>query len=554
MPSDEAPGEAGRGSARTIRAWRRTLDGSWLSTTPSSTRSCRSPRPRSGWVSRSDIIASARASECRVVGVTAPAGYGKTTLLAEWAGAEDRPVGWASLDRFDDDPVRAALAPRDRLRAGRARPRATWSRDVSGMGMSVLGRAAPRLASAFRTAPTPFVVMVDDLHEVQSPACHDALGVALTGIPPGSQLVAASRSDQPHLPSLRASGDALELGMDALALDATGAERVFSGASVRITADLAAMVTERTEGWPVGLYLAAMIARDGGGETAVISGDDRYVADYLYRESLQRLPDDDQRFLRRTAVLDQLCAPLCDAVVGEPGAQERLRRSRRRTTSSCRWIGGASGTATTRCSASSSSVRFAASNPTWSRSSTSAPPTGTRPTGLRRRPSSTCSTRASASAAPTCSAPWSLRRYASGQTSTVFRWLAEVGAEAIEQYPPLGGPGRLGVRDERAASRGGAVGRLRRLCVVRRRALRWHRLVRVGPRHAALVHVRAPVRSAPWLTPTSRLQPSHPGALGAIRRSAYAVKPSCSWATPSRRGVPSRTRSPLGARTPMRTS
>ena len=151
--------------------------------------------------------------------------------------------------------------------------------------------------------------MVDDLHEVQSPACHDALGVALAGIPPGSQLVAASRSDQPHLSSLRASGDALELGMDALALDAAGAERVFSGASVHITADAAAMVTERTEGWPVGVYLAAMIARDGGGETAAISGDDRYVADYLYRESLQQLPDDDQRFLRRTAVLDQLCAP-----------------------------------------------------------------------------------------------------------------------------------------------------------------------------------------------------------------------------------------------------
>ncbi len=140
------------------------------------------PAPRSGWVSRSDIIASARASECRVVGVTAPAGYGKTTLLAEWAGAEDRPVGWASLDRFDDDPVRllSLLA----TAFARAVPdRADVVRDVSGMGMSVLGRAAPRLASAFRTAPTPFVVMVDDLHEVQSPACHDALERGVGGDP-----------------------------------------------------------------------------------------------------------------------------------------------------------------------------------------------------------------------------------------------------------------------------------------------------------------------------------------------------------------------------------
>ena len=84
-------------------------------------------------------------------------------------------------------------------------------------------------------------------------------------------------------------------------------------------------MTERTEGWPVGLYLAALIARDSTGDEVTISGDDRYVADYLYRESLMRLPESTQRFLRRTAVLDQLCAPLCDALLGESGAQEQLR-------------------------------------------------------------------------------------------------------------------------------------------------------------------------------------------------------------------------------------
>ena len=105
--------------------------------------------------------------------------------------------------------------------------------------------------------------------------------------------------------------------MDALALDAAGAERVFSGASVHITADAGrgGRPSERRVGRSA-CYLAAMIARDGGGRRRPISGDDRYVADYLYRESLQQLPDDDQRFLRRTAVLDQLCAPLCEAVLG----------------------------------------------------------------------------------------------------------------------------------------------------------------------------------------------------------------------------------------------
>ncbi len=92
-----------------------------------------------------------------------------------------------------------------------------------------------------------------------------------------------------------------------------------------LTPELAAAVTARTEGWPVGLYLAARIASDSHGEVLTISGEDRYVADYLYRESLMQLPEDVQRFLRRTAVLDQLSAPLCDAILEGSGAQARLR-------------------------------------------------------------------------------------------------------------------------------------------------------------------------------------------------------------------------------------
>jgi LuxR family maltose regulon positive regulatory protein len=151
------------------------------------------------------------------------------------------------------------------------------------------------------------------------------LGVVISGIPRGSQVVAASRADQPHLPRLRPSGDVLEFLASDLALDAAGAEQIFAAAHVSLPRELAATVTERTEGWPAGLYLAAMIARDSGGGALTVSGDDRIVADYLYRESLVALPESVQRFLRYTAVLDQLCAPLCDALLGEPGAQGRLR-------------------------------------------------------------------------------------------------------------------------------------------------------------------------------------------------------------------------------------
>ena len=243
------------------------------------------------------MIQEARSGGWRVVGVTAPAGYGKSTLLAEWARTEDRRVVWASLDRYDDEP--AVLLALLASAYARVFPgHAGLVADMAGLGVSTLGRAAPRLASALHASPVPFVLILDDLHELHSPACHDVLGVAISGIPPGSQLVAASRSQQPHLPRLRASGEALELLASDLALDSAGAEQIFAQAQVSVTHEQAAKLTERTEGWAAGLYLAAMIARKSHARTLTVSGDDRFVADYLYRESLMQLPKKTQRFLR----------------------------------------------------------------------------------------------------------------------------------------------------------------------------------------------------------------------------------------------------------------
>ena len=255
-----------------------------------------------------------------MVCVTAPAGYGKTTLLAQWAQAEDRPVAWASLGRYDDDPVVLSTV----LAAAFARISPDHSALVAA-SVDAPGQAAHSLAAALAASPGPFVLMLDDLHELRSPACHDALCAAISGIPPGSQLVAASRADQPHLPRLRASGDAVEIGRDDLALDVAGARQVFAEAGVDISDERAAEVTARTEGWPVGLYLTAVIARHGGGPGAAVPGDDRYIADYLYRESLISLPEHTRCVLRRTAVLDRMCAPLVDAVLAGTGGQGHLQ-------------------------------------------------------------------------------------------------------------------------------------------------------------------------------------------------------------------------------------
>src|SRR5215469_3056417 len=281
------------------------------------------PRPRPGAVSHPDLVQAARSSACRLVTVTAPAGYGKSTFLAEWGAAEHRRVAWVSLDRFDDDPAILLLSLASAYRrAGLAG--ADLVAGVAGPGVSVLGRAAPRLASEIRASPVPFVLMLDDVHELRSPGCHDVLGMLISAIPQGSQLATASRSEQSHLPRLRAAGAALEFEADQLALDADGARQVFADAQLSLTPEQADTVTERTEGWPAGLYLAALIAQHSGHEELAIAGDDRYVADYLYREVLVQQPEATQRFLRRTAVLDQLSGPLCDAVLESSGSAAQL--------------------------------------------------------------------------------------------------------------------------------------------------------------------------------------------------------------------------------------
>jgi len=283
------------------------------------------PRPRPGTVSRGDLAETARSSACRLVAVTAPAGYGKSTFLAEWAATEDRRVAWVSLDRFDDDPAVLLVSLASAYcRAGLGS--ADLVADMRGQVVSVLGRAAPRLVSEFRASPVPFVLMLDDLHELQSSGCHDVLGLVISAIPDGSQLAAASRSEQPFLPRLRALGEAVEFAAGDLALDAHAARQIFANAQVTLTPDLAAAVTEQTEGWPVGLHLAALIAKRNHSLAEGVTGADPYVADYLYREALIQQPEDIQQFLRRTAVLDQLSAPLCDAVLQTSAAAVHLRQ------------------------------------------------------------------------------------------------------------------------------------------------------------------------------------------------------------------------------------
>lgn len=280
--------------------------------------------PRRSGASRRHLIDSARRSGARVVSVVAPAGYGKSTLLAEWADSDDRPVAWASIDRLDDDP--AALLTLLAAAVARVFPSATrLVGEMRGLGPASLGRSAPLLGAALAAASQSFVLMIDDLQEADSPACRDVLDVVVAGVPSGSQVVFASRHEPANLARRRAAGDLFEIGVQDLRLDTSGARAIFGDVGVEITDEELAQVVRRCEGWPTALFLAATIISRGDTSGWSITGDDRFVADYLYEECLTAHPEAMRSFLRRTAILDQLSGPVCDHLLDDTGSSERLR-------------------------------------------------------------------------------------------------------------------------------------------------------------------------------------------------------------------------------------
>ncbi|WP_338748138.1 helix-turn-helix transcriptional regulator [Janibacter alittae] len=281
-------------------------------------------RPRQGTVTRRPLIEAARRSGGRVVTVTAPAGYGKSTMAAEWAHLETRRVAWASLDRHDDEAgsLLTVLAMACRSISPLA---VEVVPKMRGTDVAVLGGAAPLLSAVIRQAPEPFVFFIDDLHAVGSDECQDALEVVLADLPAGSQLVLTSRYEQSFVTRRRLCGDLFEIGTDDLRVDADGARQIFSDSGIVVSDDDLASAVARSEGWPAGLFLYALTVR-AGGDARSLFGDERTISDYLHLEAFARLPDDLKSFLRRTSILEELSAPVCDAVVGISNSSAHLRR------------------------------------------------------------------------------------------------------------------------------------------------------------------------------------------------------------------------------------
>ena len=259
----------------------------------------------------------------RVVMVTAPAGYGKTTLLAQWAGNDPRRVAWLRLEPDDDEPVRLARNLAFALSSLEPIDPEIFAalRGDSGALESV---ALPQLALVVR-GMSPFVLVLDDADVMRSAGAQYVLRTIIEHLPEHSLLVISGRS-QPamQLARLRAEGVLDELDIRDLALTAGESLKLLEAALPGIPPDLATYLVERCEGWAAALYLASIAVRHDPDVKTLAA--DLTIADYLQEEVLAQVSSEDRSFLVGSSILDTLTGPLCDAVLARHDSKGRLRR------------------------------------------------------------------------------------------------------------------------------------------------------------------------------------------------------------------------------------
>jgi LuxR family maltose regulon positive regulatory protein len=285
------------------------------------------PFRRPGMVAKASAIARLRASRSPLVTVIAPAGYGKTTLLAQWAEADPRPFAWVALDRQDDDELMFMRYIATAIHGVAPLPPVVFE-TLSGPASSTWATRIPQVGRAVAELEDALVLVLDDLHAISNRSCLDALVALLGYVPEGSQMVIASRGE-PALPLARwrTEGRLEEIGVVDLRMDEEEAEHLLRVAGAEFDAEDVVELTERTEGWPAGLYLAALSKQAGATNMAGVKGfdgDDRFVSEYFRLELLSRLPEAEARFLTYTSILDRLCGGACDAVLEATGSARTL--------------------------------------------------------------------------------------------------------------------------------------------------------------------------------------------------------------------------------------
>jgi LuxR family maltose regulon positive regulatory protein len=257
----------------------------------------------------------------RLTLISAPAGYGKTTLLGQWVAQCKRPVAWLSLDEGDNDPARFWAYVVAALR--------TVQEDIEEIAQIAFQSPQPPpiesaltgLLNQIAKVPDPFVLVLDDYHVIRAPAIREGLSFLLENLSPQMHLVIATRADPPlPIPRLRGRGQLTELYQSDLRFTLEEvAEFLNEVMGLHLSVEDIAALERRTEGWIAGLQMAAISMRgrkDVHGFVQAFTGSHRYILDYLGEEVLRQQARDVQEFLLQTAILDRLSGELCDAVIG----------------------------------------------------------------------------------------------------------------------------------------------------------------------------------------------------------------------------------------------
>src|SRR5262245_8887361 len=290
----------------------------------------RPPRVRAGLIERPDLLERLREGrERRLTLVCAPAGYGKTTLIAQWAAADRErvPFAWIQLDERDSDPVRLWAHMIDGLQGVVANVGDSALATLPRGPRSIAVAALPLLLRDLEHVP-PLVVVLDDWHLVRDPTCDETIGALSEQAPEQVQVTISSRSD-PGLPiaRLRAHGELTEVRETDLRISTEQAAKLFEEADVELDAADVERITARTEGWLAGVCLALLVVKEHEDRlqyVAEFSGDSRHVLDYLSRDVLSSVRPELREFVLRTSVLETLSADLCDAILERVDSESLL--------------------------------------------------------------------------------------------------------------------------------------------------------------------------------------------------------------------------------------
>src|SRR5574341_1003407 len=252
--------------------------------------------------------------------ISAPAGFGKSTLVSEWVAGCNRPVAWLSLDEGDNDPARFLAYHVTALQVVSTGFGKGLLRVLQAPQTPPIESMLATLLNEITSVPDPFVLVLDDYHITDSKAIDTALTFLIEHQPLQMHLVIATRED-PGLPlaRLRAKGDLSELRASDLRFTLSEAAEFLNGVmDLKVSVEDVAALETRTEGWIAGLQLAAISMQghqDAPDFVKSFTGSHHLVMDYLVEEVLKRQPESIQAFWLHTSILDRLCGPLCDAVV-----------------------------------------------------------------------------------------------------------------------------------------------------------------------------------------------------------------------------------------------